>query len=52
MEYKIGGINGSEDIFLSGMGQDVLIVNPITKTIEHAFQTGVANGSGVVAHYQ
>ena len=49
MEYKIGGINGSEDIFLSGMGQDVLIVNPITKTIEHAFQTGVANGSGVVA---
>jgi len=52
MEYKIGGINGSENIFLTGMGQDVLIVNPITKTIEHAFQTGVANGSGVVAYYR
>lgn len=52
MEYKIGGINGSENIFLTGMGQDVLIVNPITKTIEHAFQTGVANGSDVVAFYR
>ena len=52
MEYRIGGINGSEDIFISGMGQDVLIVNPVTKTIKHAFQTGVANGSGVVAYYQ
>ena len=47
MEYRIGGINGSEDIFISGMGQDVLVVNPVTKTIKHAFQTGIANGSGV-----
>jgi len=52
MEYKIGGINGAEDIFISGMGQDVLIVNPITKTIQHTFKTGVANGSGVVAYYK
>ena len=52
MEYRIGGINGSEDIFISGMGQDVLVVNPVTKTIKHAFQTGIANGSGVVAYYQ
>lgn len=52
MEYKIGGINDSENIFVSGMGQDVLVVNPITKTIEHVFKTGVANGSGVVAVYK
>lgn len=52
MEYKIGGINGSENIFISGMGQDVLIVNPITKTIQHAFKVGVANACGVVAYYK
>lgn len=51
MEYKIGGINNSEDIFITGMGQDVLIVNPVTKKIRHAFKTSVANGSGVVAYY-
>lgn len=51
MEYKIGRINNSEDIFITGMGQDVLIVNPVTKNIRHAFKTSVANGSGVVAYY-
>lgn len=52
MEYKVGGINGSENIFISGMGDDVLIVNPDAKTIKHAFRTGIANACGVVAYYK
>ena len=52
MEYKIGKINGSDDIFISGMGQDVLIVDPTTKTIKYTFKTNVANGSGVVGYYK
>lgn len=51
MEYKIGGINDSGDIFITGMGQDVLIVDPNTKIIKHVFKTGVANGCGVIAYY-
>jgi len=34
------------------MGQDVIIFDPATLEIKHAFQTGVANGSGVVAVYK
>lgn len=52
MEYHIGSINGSEDIYLTGMGQDVVIVDPLTKDIKYAFETGVANGSAVVAVYK
>lgn len=52
MEYKIGNINGSEDFYLSGMGQDVVIFNPSTQEIKQAFKTSVANGSGVVAVYK
>ena len=52
MEYKIGAINDTEDIFISGMGQDVVIYNTTTKEIKHTFKTGVANGSGVVAYFK
>lgn len=52
MEYKIGVINDVEDIFISGMGQDVVIYNPIIKEVKHTFKTGVANGSGVVAYFK
>lgn len=52
MEYHIGTINESDDLYLSGMGQDVIIFDPATLEIKHAFQTGVANGSGVVAVYK
>lgn len=52
MEYHIGQINGTDDLFLTGMGQDVVILNPQTKEIKYAFQTGVANGNSVVAYYK
>lgn len=52
MEYKIGAINDVEDIFISGMGQDVVIYNPVIKEIKYTFKTGVANGSGVVAYFK
>ena len=51
MEYKIGAINDSEYLFISGMGQDVVIFDPTTSEIKHALQTGVPNASGVVAVY-
>ena len=51
MEYKIGAINESDYLFLSGMGQDVVIFDSNTLEIKHALQTGVANASGVVAVY-
>ncbi|NCC10019.1 MAG: hypothetical protein EOM31_05850 [Bacteroidia bacterium] len=51
MEYHIGAINGSTDLFLTGMGQDVVIIDPATKAIKHTFKTGVANGNSVVAYY-
>lgn len=52
MEYHIGTINGSDNLFLSGMGQDVVVFDPNTQEIHHAFETGVPNGSGVVAVYK
>lgn len=52
MEYHIGTINGSDNLYLSGMGQDVVIFDPNTQEIKHAFETGVPNGSGVVAVYK
>ncbi|HHW81015.1 MAG TPA: hypothetical protein GX746_04895 [Bacteroidales bacterium] len=51
MEYKIGTINDSDYLFLSGMGQDVVIFDSNTLEIKHALQTGVPNASGVVAVY-
>lgn len=51
MEYKIGTINGSDYLYLSGMGQDVVIFDPSTLEIKHALKTGVANASGVIAVY-
>ncbi len=51
MEYRIGTINGSDNLYLSGMGQDVVIFDPSTKEIKHALKTGVPNASGVVAVY-
>jgi hypothetical protein len=52
MEYKMGVINGSDDIFLSGQGQDMLIIDPYTKSIKYSFQTKVPCPSGVVAYYR
>lgn len=52
MEYHIGVINRSKDLFISGMGQDVVIVDTKTNKIKHAFKMGVANGTGVVAVYK
>lgn len=52
MEYRIGTINGSDNLYLSGMGQDVVIFDPNTKEIKHALKTGVPNASGVVAVYK
>lgn len=51
MEYKIGTINGSNYLYLSGLGQDIVIFDPNTLEIKHALKTGVANASGVVAVY-
>ena len=51
MEYHIGTINGSDNLYLTGMGQDVVIFDPSTKEIKHALKTGVPNASGVVAVY-
>lgn len=51
MEYKIGTINGSDHLYLSGLGQDIVLFNPNTLEIKHALKTGVANASGVVAVY-
>ena len=51
MEYKIGTINGSDHLYLSGLGQDIVIFDPNTLEIKHALKTGVANASGVVAVY-
>lgn len=51
MEYHMSAINGSDDIYLSGMGQDVVIIDGNTQQVKHAFKMGVANGTGVVAVY-
>ena len=52
MEYKIGAINDVDDIFISGMGDDIIIYDTITKEIKHTFNTGIPNGSGVVAYFK
>ncbi|MDN4753547.1 hypothetical protein QYZ87_03250 [Porphyromonadaceae bacterium W3.11] len=52
MEYHIGTINNSNYLYLTGMGQDVVIFDPSTNKIVHAIQTGVANACGVVAVYE
>lgn len=52
MEYHIGTINGSNLLYLTGMSEDVLIFDPVTEEIKHAFETGSPNGSGVVALYR
>lgn len=52
MEYHIGTINGSDHLYLTGMGEDVVIFDPSTKAIKHALQTGVPNATGVVAVYK
>ena len=51
MEYHIGTINGSDYLYLTGMGEDVVIFDPNTNQIKHALKTGVPNASGVVAVY-
>ncbi len=51
MGYHIGTINDTEDLYLSGMGEDVVIFNPITLDIKLAFKMGLAGASGVVAVY-
>ncbi len=52
MEYHIDVINGSTDLYLSGMGQDVVIFDSQTNEIKHAFEMKLAGVSGVVAVYR
>lgn len=53
VKYHIGTVNGSDLLYISGMySDDVLIFDPATQEIEHAFKTGVNGGSGVVAVYR
>lgn len=52
-KYHIGTLNGSEFLYITGMlSDDVLIFDPATQAVEHAFKTGVNGGSGVVAVYR
>ena len=51
-EYHIGTINGSDLLYLTGMGDDIVIFDPATKEIKHSFSTGVPGGSDVVAVYK
>lgn len=51
-EYHIGTINGSNNLYLTGMDEEVIIFDPATYEIKHAFQTGAPGGSGVVAVYK
>lgn len=52
MEYKMGKVNGSNDLFLTGSGQDVVIFDGMTKEIKYAFKTKVAYSNSVVAYYR
>ncbi len=52
MEYHIGTINGSDYLYLTGMGDDVVIFDPSTQEIKHAFKTGTAYVNSVVAVYK
>lgn len=49
MEYHIGIINGTKDLYLTGMGQDIVIFEAKTGKINYVLKTGTANGSSVVA---
>lgn len=51
-EYHIGTINGSKNLYLTGMEDDVVIFDPTTKEIKHTFKTGTPGGSGVVAVFK
>lgn len=51
-EYHIGTINGSNLLYLTGMDEEVVIFDPATKEIKHAFKTGTPGGNGVVAIYK
>ena len=52
MEYHIGAINGSDYLYLTGMGDDVVIFDPSTQEIKHAFKTGTDYVNSVVAVYK
>ena len=53
VKYHIGTVNGSDLLYITGMlSDDVLIFDPATQAVEHAFKTGVNGGSGVVAVYR
>ena len=51
-EYHIGAINGSDYLYLTGMGDDVVIFDPSTQEIKHAFKTGTDYVNSVVAVYK
>ena len=52
MEYHIGAINDSDNVYLTGMGEDVVIFDPNTQDIKHAFKTGTGYVNSVVAVYK
>ena len=52
MEYHIGTINGSDYLYLTGMGDDIVIFDPSTQDIKHAFKTGTGYVNSVVAVYK
>jgi len=51
-EYHIGKINGSDNLYVMGAEEEVVVFDPVTKDIKHAFYTGTSGGSGVVAVYR
>ena len=53
VKYHVGAVNGSDHLYVTGMmSDDVVIFDPATQKIAHAFKTGVNGGSGVVAVYR
>lgn len=51
-EYHIGKINGSDHLYVTGTDEEVVIFDPVTKEIKHAFSSGTSGGNGVVALYR
>ncbi|MDD4606542.1 MAG: BACON domain-containing protein [Dysgonamonadaceae bacterium] len=51
-EYHIGKINGSDHLYVTGTEEEIVVFDPATKEIKHAFYTGTSGGSGVVAVYR
>lgn len=51
-EYHIGKINGSGHLYVTGTEEVIVVFDPATKEIKHAFYTGTSGGSGVVAVYR